>query len=320
MSNGIPRRVLGKTGVTISAIGLGGHHLGSAETYDDAENIVHEAIDSGIDFFDNCWEYHNGKSEEWLGRALAGGRRQKVFLMTKVCTHGRSKDVAMAMLDESLRRLRTDHLDLWQIHGMGFASDPDLAYAKNGVLEAFDAAKQAGKVRFVGFSGHKDPEVHYRLLSTGYPFDTVQMPLNPFDASFHSFQARVVPEARRRGVAVLGMKSLGGKAGAIKSGLATPNELIGYAMSLPVVTTICGVDSVAILRQNVDIARAFTPWTPEQMAALEKKCRPAAGDGRFELYKMSLAFDNPAARESHGFPVDSQQMEIKEKMKTISSP
>ena len=145
-------------------------------------NIVHEAIDTGITFFDNCWEYHNGKSEDWLGRALDGGRRDKVVLMTKVCTHGRTKQLAMKMLEESLRRLQTDHLDIWQIHAITYDNDPELAYAKNGVLEAFDQAKQQGKVRFVGFTGHKDPGIHLKMIQMGYPFDTCQFPLNPFDA------------------------------------------------------------------------------------------------------------------------------------------
>ena len=182
----IPRRVLGRTGAVISALGLGGHHLGDAKDVNEAINIVHEAVDAGISFFDNCWEYHNGKSEDWLGRGLRG-RRDKVFLMTKVCTHGRSAQLAMQMLEESLKRLQTDHLDLWQIHAITYDNDPELAYAKGGVLEAFDKAKQQGKVRFVGFTGHKDPGFHLKMLTMGYPFNTVQMPLNPFDNSFFSF-------------------------------------------------------------------------------------------------------------------------------------
>jgi aryl-alcohol dehydrogenase-like predicted oxidoreductase len=183
----IPRRSLGRTGVQVSALGLGGHRLGDPKTVEEAVRIVHEAIDAGVTFFDNAWEYYNGKTEDWLGRALKG-RRDKVFLMTKVCTHGRGADVAMAMLEQSLRRLRTDHLDLWQIHAVTYDNDPELAYARGGVLEALDAAKRQGKVRFVGFTGHKRPAFHLEMLRRGYPFDAVQMPLNPFDANFLSFE------------------------------------------------------------------------------------------------------------------------------------
>ncbi len=191
------------TDVKISALGLGGHHLGDVPTIEDAIKIVHEAIDGGITFFDNCWEYHNGKSENWMGRALHG-HRDKVFLMTKVCTHGRKAPLAMEMLEQSLRRLQTDHLDLWQIHGVAFDNDPDLAYAPGGVLEALDKAKKEGKVRFVGFTGHKDPEIHLRMVQMGYAFDSVQMPLNPFDASFLSFEQVVLPELVKRGIAAAG--------------------------------------------------------------------------------------------------------------------
>src|SRR5947199_614663 len=183
-SGEIPRRPLGRTGVQVSAIGVGGHHLGDLSTVDDAVRLVHEAVDAGITFFDNCWEYYNGRTENWLGRALKGGRRQRIFLMTKVCTHGRGADLAMKMQEQSLRRLQTDHLDLWQIHAVSFDNDPALAYARGGVLEALDLAKKQGKVRFVGFTGHKDPNLHLDMIRRGYPFDTVQMPLNCFDASF----------------------------------------------------------------------------------------------------------------------------------------
>src|SRR5438132_8049521 len=182
----IPQRPLGRTGARVSALGLGGHHLGDLKTVGEAIRLVHEAVDAGVTFFDNCWEYWNGRAEDWLGRALKG-RRDKVFLMTKVCTHGRSAVLAMRMLEESLRRLQTDRLDLWQVHGMGFDNDPELAYAKGGVIEALDKAKKDGKVKYVGFTGHKDPRVHLRLVKMGYKWDSVQMPLNPFDATFHSF-------------------------------------------------------------------------------------------------------------------------------------
>ncbi|HEY9618890.1 MAG TPA: aldo/keto reductase [Crinalium sp.] len=183
----IPRRPLGRTGVTVSAIGLGGATLGQAKSLDEAIRITHEAIDNGITFMDNAWEYNNHRSEEWMGQALQG-RRDNVFLMTKVCTHGRDRRVAMQQLEESLRRLRTDHVDLWQIHEVIYYNDPELIFRQDGVIEALDQAKREGKVRFVGFTGHKDPAIHLEMLSHNYSFDTVQMPINCFDASFKSFQ------------------------------------------------------------------------------------------------------------------------------------
>jgi aryl-alcohol dehydrogenase-like predicted oxidoreductase len=309
----IPRRALGRTGAQVSALGIGGHHLGDFKFVEDAIRLVHEAVDAGITFCDNCWEYWNGRAEDWLGRALEG-RRDKVFLMTKVCTHGRSATLAMKMLDQSLRRLKTDHLDLWQVHGMGFDNDPELAYAKGGVLEALDKAKQQGKTRFVGFTGHKDPNVHLELIRRGYPFDTVQMPLNCLDASFRSFEKQVLPELRKRGIAALGMKPMGGTAGAIKAGLVKAEEMLRYAMSLPVATTITGMDSMQVLQQNLKVARGFKPMSEEEMQNLRDRCAKAAGDGRYEFYKLSLRFDNPQARLPHGFPLDVTQKEVQEMM------
>jgi aryl-alcohol dehydrogenase-like predicted oxidoreductase len=307
----IPKRPLGRTGVNLAALGLGGHHLGDAKTIDDAIRLVHEAIAGGIEFFDNCWEYWNGKSENWLGRALVG-RRKEVFLMTKVCTHGRSAALAMEMLEQSLVRLGTDHLDLWQVHGVGFDNDPELAYAKGGVIEALDMAKQQGKTRFVGFTGHKDPEVHLKMIQLGYPFDTVQMPLNPFDATFRSFEQIILPEANRRGIAVLGMKSMGGTAWAVKRGVVTPQEMLRYAISLPVALTISGMESLDVLRQNLQVAQNFQPMTADEMQSLRKRCAATAADGRFEPYKVGLIFDNPLARLPHSFPIDKQQKEVKQ--------
>jgi uncharacterized protein len=308
---GIPQRPLGGTGVQVSALGVGGHHLGDFPTVDEAIRLVHEAVDAGVTFFDNCWEYYNGKTENVLGRALKG-RRDKVFLMTKVCTHGRSGTLALRMLEESLRRLQTDHLDLWQIHGIVYDNDPDLAYATGGVLEAFDRAKKDGKVRFVGFTGHKEPAFHLKMLELGYPFDTVQMPLNPFDAGYHSFEKQVLPEVNRRGMAALGMKSMGGTAWAVKNGVVKAEELLRYAMSLPVATTICGMDSLDVLRQNLHIVRGFRPMTDKEMDALRARCAPTAADGRYEPYKVSLRYDNPVTRLPHGFPLDPTQREVKD--------
>jgi aryl-alcohol dehydrogenase-like predicted oxidoreductase len=315
----IPQRALGRTGAKVSALGLGGHHLGDLKTVDEAIRLVHEAIDAGVTFFDNCWEYWNGRAEDWLGRALEG-RRHKVFVMTKVCTHGRGADLAMTMLEQSLRRLRTDHLDLWQIHGVGFDNEPALAYARGGVLEALDKAKKQGKVRFVGFTGHKDPAIHLDMIRRGYKFDAVQMPLNCLDATFRSFEKQVLPEVNKRGMAALGMKSMGGTAGAVKSGLVKAEQMLRYAMSLPVATTIAGMDSLAVLRQNLRIARGFEPMTPRQMQALRDRCSQAAGDGRHEPYKLSLKFDNPQARLAHGFPLDPTQKEVQETFREAGEP
>jgi uncharacterized protein len=317
MSAEIPLRPLGRTGIKISALGLGGHHLGDVPTVDDAIEVVHEAIDAGITFFDNCWEYYDGRSEDWMGRGLKG-KRDKVFLMTKVCTHGRSGALGLQMLEQSLCRLQTDHLDLWQIHDMAFDNDPDLAYAKGGIVEALDKAKQHGKTRFVGFTGHKNPAVHLKMLEMGYPFDTVQMPLNAFDGTFRSFEQQVLPEVNRRGMGALGMKSFGGTAMAIKRGVVTPDELLRYAMSLPVAVTISGMDSLKILRQNLRVAQGFVPMSTAEMQALRARCAPLAADGRFEPYKASLQFDNPQARMAHGFPLDPNNKEVKEMFRLVA--
>lgn len=313
----IPRRPFGKTGTEISALGLGGHHLGDAEDQKTAEQIVARAIDGGVTFFDNCWEYHRGKSEVWMGAALKG-KRQQVFLMTKVCTHGRDADLAMRMLEESLNRLQTDHLDLWQVHGVSFENDPALFIRPNGAAEALTRAKKDGKVRFLGFTGHKDPNIHLAMLKTGFPFDAVQMPLNPFDASFRSFETDVLPELNRRGIAALGMKPLGGAGPAIKAGVLTAEESLRYAMSLPVATTITGIDKLDILDQNLKIAQDFSPFSQVEMASLRTRCQQFA-DGRYELYKVSLKYDNPEARLAHSFPLDMQSKEVKEMMKSTEN-
>jgi aryl-alcohol dehydrogenase-like predicted oxidoreductase len=204
----IPKRPLGRTGLEVSALGIGGYHLGSANSEAEATQIVNEALDAGVNFFDNAWEYHQGLSEERLGRALKG-KRDRAVVMTKVCTHGRDKDVAMRQLEESLTRLQTDHVDVWQIHEVIYENDPDLIFAPNGAAEALLEAKRQGKVRFLGFTGHKDPSIHLKMLSHNFPFDTVQMPLNCLDVTFRSFETNVLPEVNRRGIAALGMKSLG---------------------------------------------------------------------------------------------------------------
>lgn len=297
----VPKRSLGKTGAQVSALGIGGYHLGSTRDQAEANELVSRAMDAGINFFDNAWDYHDGMSEERMGVALKG-KRDQAFIMTKVCTHGRGKDVAMRMLEESLRRLQTDHLDLWQIHEVIYYNEPDLYFAAGGAIEALETAKQQGKVRFVGFTGHKDPAIHLRMLSHGFPFDTVQMPLNCFDSTFRSFETQVLPEALRQGIAPLGMKSLGGSGEFVKRGAITAQEGLRYAMSLPVATTISGMDSLEVLEQNLGIARGFQPMSKEEMAALRERVRSVAADGRYELFKTSKHYDGDYGREQHGFP------------------
>jgi aryl-alcohol dehydrogenase-like predicted oxidoreductase len=297
----IPHKRFGRTNETVSVIGLGGYSLGAAPSLKEAIAIAHEAIDAGVNFFDNAWEYHDGKSEEWMGQALKG-KRDKVFLMTKVCTHGRGKDVAMKQLDESLKRLQTDRLDLWQVHECVYDNDPERHFARGGVIAALDEAKKSGKVRYVGFTGHKHPDIHLKMLSHGYPFDSVQMPLNAFDATFRSFEKHVLPEVVKKGMAGLGMKSLGGNGQPVTKGIVTVEEALRYAMSLPVAVTISGIDSLAVLRQNLAVARGFKPMTADEMDALRKRCAKEAGDGHLELYKSTMKYDGDVGREQHGIP------------------
>jgi predicted aldo/keto reductase-like oxidoreductase len=297
----IGRRPFGRHADAISIIGLGGYHLGEVKTITEAVRIVHEAIDAGVNFLDNAWEYHQGESERRMGRAIAD-RRASVFLMTKVCTHGRDAKVAMRQLDESLRRLRTDYLDLWQIHECVYYNDPDRHFARGGVVEALERAKAQGKVRYVGFTGHKDPEIHLRMLSFDFPFDACQLPLNGFDAHFRSFQTRVLPELARRRIAAIGMKSLGGDGRVIKKKVARVDDALRYAMSLPVCTTVSGIDSLKVLRQNLRIARGFSPMNAQERTAYERSVAGDATDGRFELYKTSAEHEGVVGRREHGFP------------------
>ena len=304
-SGQVPKKPLGRTGVQVSAMGLGGYHLGSAETDQAANEMVAKALDYGITFFDNAWEYHDGLSEERLGKALKG-KRDQAFVMTKVCTHGRDKQMAMRMLEESLRRLQTDHLDLWQIHEVVYDNDPDLIFAPNGAAEALLAAKLQGKVHFIGFTGHKDPEIHLKMLSHDFPFDAVQMPLNCCDATFRSFEDHVLPEANRRGIAALGMKSLGGSGELVRHGAVTAEQGLRYAMSLPVATTISGVDTMEVLDQNLKIAVNFEPLDAAAMQSLRDQCRGVAADGRFELFKMTTKYDGKVGREQHHLPTTEE--------------
>jgi predicted aldo/keto reductase-like oxidoreductase len=297
----VPKRAMGKTGVQVSILGMGGFHLGTVAGQPEVNNMVAKALDHGINFFDNAWEYHKGMSEERLGTALKG-KRDTAIIMTKVCTHGRKKDVAMRMLEESLVRLQTDHLDVWQVHEVVYYNDPEKCYENDGVLEALTTAKQQGKVRFVGFTGHKNPSIHLEMLNGGYPFDTVQMPLNPFDYSYRSFQRQVLPVAVERGMAVFGMKSMGGSGEMISSGALTPTEALTFAMSLPgVSTTIGGMDSMEVLDQNLKILQNFKLLTMQQIEVLREYGKQF-NDGRYELFKSTVKYDGDLGRQQHNYP------------------
>lgn len=301
----IPRRPFGRTGIPVSILALGGWHLGVPRSDAEATRIVHRAIDAGITFMDNAWDYNDGLSEERMGRALRG-RRDKVFLMTKVCTHGRDARVAMKQLEDSLRRLGTDYLDLWQIHEVVFDDEPKRHFAKGGVVEALDRAREQGKVRFVGFTGHKDPRLHLEMLSYDYEWDSCQLPLNVFDASFRSFEQLVLPELTRRGIAAIGMKSFGGDARAIRAKVVTPREALSYTLSLPIATLVSGMDSLRVLEQNIGIASGFRPMPAAERRALRRRVAAAAVDGRFELYKISAGFDGDESRRAHGVPTQAE--------------
>ena len=297
----VPKRAMGSTGLQVSILGMGGFHLGTVAGQDEVNNMVAKALDHGINFFDNAWEYHKGMSEERVGTALKG-KRDQAIVMTKVCTHGRDKQLAMRMLEESLTRLQTDHIDVWQVHEVIYYNDPERAYAPDGMLEALTAAKQQGKVRFVGFTGHKNPSIHLDMLTRGYHFDTVQMPINPFDPSYRSFEQNVLPVAVQKGMAVFSMKSMGGSGEPIVHGALTPTEALFYAMSVPgVSTTISGMDSMAVLNQNLEILRNFRALDGKAMSTLREHGRQY-NDGRYELFKSSVKYDGDLGREQHNYP------------------
>jgi uncharacterized protein len=301
----VPTRPLGATGEDVSALGLGGYHIGEMENEREAIRLVHAAIDAGVTFMDNAWEYHGGRSEVLMGKAIAD-RRDDVFLMTKVCTHGRDRREAMRQLESSLRRLKTDYLDLWQVHECVYDNDPARHFAPDGVIDALERARQQGKVRYVGFTGHKRPEIHLAMLAHDFPFDTCQLPLNCFDASFRSFEHDVLPKLLARGIAPIGMKSLGGDARQVKKKVITAEEGLRYAMSLPVATVVSGMDSMRVLRQNLAVAAGFRPMTARHMAALRKRVAEEASDGRYELYKTTAQHEGEIGRAQHGFPTQEE--------------
>jgi aryl-alcohol dehydrogenase-like predicted oxidoreductase len=288
-------RPLGRTGAQVSVIGLGGHHIGRQKQEAESIKIIRAAIDAGINFMDNCWDYHDGGSEIRMGKALRDGYREKVFLMTKI--DGRTKKAAAEQLNQCLQRLQTDVIDLLQHHEVLRLEDPDRIFAEGGAQEAMLEAKKAGKVRFIGFTGHKDPLVHLRMLEVaakhGFRFDTVQMPLNVMDAHFRSFEKQVLPVLVKEGIGVLGMKSMGDSL-ILNSKTVTPVECLHYAMTLPTSTVITGIDSMEILKQDLDAVKNFQPLTEKQAADLLGRTARAALEGRFERFKTTNGFDGTA--------------------------
>ncbi|MEA2751085.1 MAG: hypothetical protein QOI41_5228, partial [Myxococcales bacterium] len=292
-SGTVPRRRLGRTGAVVSMIGVGGYHLGRTKDEDEAIRIVRTAIDRGIDFMDNSWDYNGGVSEERLGKALADGHRDRAFVMTKL--DGRTATSANGQLEQSLRRLRTDHIDLIQVHEVIRTTDPARVFDKGGAMEAIVAAQKAGKVRFIGFTGHKDPKIHLAMLKMaddhGFRFDTVQMPVNVMDWHYRSFQKEVLPVLLQKDIGVLGMKSMGDHF-ILDSGVASARELLRYSLSTPVSVLITGIDSMAILNQALDVATHFEPMTDAERQAILGKTAALARDGSYERFKTSTHFDS----------------------------
>lgn len=287
----MPYRVMGRSGEKVSLVGLGGYHIGLVAE-NEAIAIMHDAIDRGINFFDNCWDYHDGGAELVMGKALSHGRRDKVFLMSKI--DGRTRKAAASQIDDCLRRLRTDRIDLMQIHEVIRLSDADRCFGPGGAMEALIAARQAGKIKYIGFTGHKSPAMHLKMIETArknkFTFDAVQMPLNVMDAHYDSFEKVVIPELVKDGIGVLAMKPLG--AGTIlKSKAVTPIECLQYAMSLPASVVITGIQSRENLEQALNAAQTFKPFTPEMRASLLRKTETLARNGRYELYKSSYMYD-----------------------------
>jgi len=289
---GVPLRPLGKTGEKVSLLALGGHHSTRAREEKDSIRLIQRAVDEGITFLDNAWDYHNGGAEERMGKALEEGKlRDKVFLMTKVC--GRTAKEAQSNLDDSLRRLRTDRIDLWQFHEINYEKDPDRVFAQDGAIEVALKAKEQGKVRYIGFTGHRNPEVHLKMLQKPYDWATVQMPLNVLDGTFRSFQKQVLPVLVERGIGAIAMKSLGGNGGIVSNVKVPVEQALRYVLSLPISALVSGMESEEILEQNLKIVRGLKAMAHEEMAALEDKYKAAASDGRYEGFKTTKNYDGP---------------------------
>ena len=299
----IPRRPFGRTGEEVSLLGVGGFHIGSPE---EAEGIriVHRAIDAGATFLDCAWEYNDGDSERRMGKALAqDGYRRKAFLMTKDCAHDRRAHHSMWKLEQSLKRLQTDHLDLWMLHEVVWEEDPDRIFAPGGSAESLLKAKEQGKVRYVGFTGHKHPDIHRRMLSQGFPFDAVLMPLNVFDAHHASFEREILPICAEQGIAALAMKSFAGGKLFESDAKITPQEALRYAMNLPVATVVSGMDSLTVLDQNLAVARDFAPLTEAERADILERSRPHAEGGRYERFKSTRDYDANEGRVANDHPL-----------------
>jgi predicted aldo/keto reductase-like oxidoreductase len=294
--NGIPYRTLGRSREKVSLIGLGGYHLGNQADPQESVRIIRTGLDEGVNFLDNCWDYNDGESEIRMGNALRDGYRQKAFLMSKI--DGRTKAAAASQINESLRRLQTDRIDLLQFHEVIRDTDPTRIFVQGGAMEAVLEAQKAGKIRFIGFTGHKSPTIHLKMLSTaskhGFSFDAVQMPLNVMDAHFNSFEKKVLPVLLKSDIGVLGMKPMGDRI-ILESKTATPVECLHYAMNLPTSVVITGCDSLPILQQALDAARSFQALNSSQVATLLAKTAKAAEAGQFELYKTSHHFDGTYA-------------------------
>jgi predicted aldo/keto reductase-like oxidoreductase len=289
----VPRRNLGHTGEKVSIVGIGGYHLARpGVSGEESTRIVRTGLDEGINFLDNCWDYNGGESELRMGLALRDGYRQKAFLMTKI--DGRNKATATSQINDSLKRLQTDRIDLLQFHEVIRDSDPERVFAAGGAIEAAMEARKAGKVRYIGFTGHKSPDVHLKMLATAsahqFLFDSVQMPLNVMDHHFNSFEAKVLPVLVKQNIGVLGMKPMGDPF-ILHSKTVTAVECLHYAMSLPTSVVITGCESLPILQQALDAARSFRPLSQTEVAALLDKTSKAAQSGEFELYKTSHHFD-----------------------------
>ena len=301
-AGGVPLRNLGKTGLRVSLLCLGGHSSTNPKKLSEKESLrlIQRAVDEGVTFMDNCWDYHDGVAEERMGKALAeGARRDKVVLMTKVC--GRTAKDAESNLHDSLKRLQTDHLDLWQFHEMVYDNDPDWIFADDGAIHAGLKALKEGKVRFLGFTGHKDPLIHMKMLDKPFDWASVQMPLNVMDVHYRSFQRNVLPILQQRNIGVLAMKSLGGNGQIVTKGGVSIEDALRYVLSLPISTLVSGIDSEKVLDQNLKIVREFKMLTADEKTRIEQSTLKVAGDGRFELFKSSKMFDGPVHRKQHGF-------------------
>jgi aryl-alcohol dehydrogenase-like predicted oxidoreductase len=305
-TTGLPTRVLGRTGAEVSILGLGGWHIGAVKDEDEAIRIMHAAIDEGITFFDNAWDYHDGHSEEVMGRALSmDKRRDRVFLMTKDCE--RDYAGSMQCLEDSLRRLRTDYVDLWQFHELVYDNDPDWVMEKGGLRAALEARAQ-GKVRFIGFTGHKDPRIHLKMLGKPHDWDTTMIPVNVMDPHYRSFIHEVIPVCEAYHIGVIGMKGLGGgypEARFLKHAGLRADECYRFCLSQRIATQVIGVHTMEQLLENVAVARDFKPMSDAESADFLERVREVAGDGRHETFKSTTRHDGPHHRQQHGFELAS---------------